>query len=242
MDLVNSSWKSESPSSIKTVLDNLWDLYSEYLSRNDGATIAARNHIMYYLGRLPGPDVNDKLLSAYKIEKEIFVKISILFALMKKSNFEKEAELFNNLHSYQKWDETNRGYHLVYYGDWELENQTPPYLDDGRRKWEGVYENLMRHLLDNKKYVPLKRIDIFTIRRLIEVRQDVTPLKEEDIQNIRKTIDAMENKPRGFKTQVNAEFDKLIAVFNRYKKPSFSSRVFQIIQQLSSIFFPFTLR
>ena len=236
--LVNNSWKSESAQNIKLVLDNLWELYSKYLSQDENSTIAARNHIMYYLGRLPGQEANDKLLSAYNDENEIFVKISILFALMKKSNFEKEAELLNNLNFNQKWDETNRGYHLVYYGDWKLENQTPPYLDDGRRPWGGVYENLLRHLLDNKKYVPLKRIDIFTIRRLIEVRKNATPLKEEDVQNIRKTIDAMENKPKGFKKLVKIEFEQLEIVFNRYKKGSIFSRFFQVIQLLCNSLIP----
>jgi len=215
--IVRALWKYEERDGIKKILQNLWSVYKQYLSNKDPSSIAIRNHAMYYIGRLPDPEAKDMLKVADMMESEIFVKLSIAFGLIKLEDYEKEEELFEKMEHDEVWDRANRGYHLVYYGDWILKDETPPYLDDGTKPWARTFKALLRHIQSQeKRHIALRRIELLTIRRFIEVRGYYNPpMVRNDLKIIENAINRMEDEPQGFLKKVKDEFDKLKNTFDK---------------------------
>jgi hypothetical protein len=171
---------------------------------------------MYYIGRLPNPQAEVNLRIADTMEQEIFVKLSIAFGLIKLEDYEKENELFEYLKDNEDWDRANRGYHLVYYRDWMLEDEEPPYIDNGTKTWKRTLKALLRHIQDQERHhVALRRIELLTIRRLIEVRGCCSPMTKNHLDDIKTSIISMEDKPQGFLKKVEDEFDELENTFER---------------------------
>lgn len=171
---------------------------------------------MYYIGRIPDPKAKEKLKVANTMERETFVKLSIAFGLMKLEDYGMEDELFEKLKNNEAWDKANRGYHLVYYGDWILKDEEPPYLDDGTKTWGRTLKNLIRHIQSKERgHIALRRIELFTIRRFIEVRGSCNPMTKEHLRVIKESIERMEDKPEGFLKKVEDEFYELENVFKK---------------------------
>lgn len=209
--------KKERKDDIIRILDNLWQIYLKSLSDNSASGIAIRNHVMYYIGRLPISEVKEKLKSADEMETIIFVKLSIAFGLIRLEDYDKENELFEFLNNNDDWDKANRGYHLVYFSDWILKDEVPPYIDDGTKKWGGAFKALIRHIKDNeKRHTPLRRIELNTIKRFIETRGDCGPITKDNIDEIKTIISNMNDEHEGFLNKVEDEFHELEDTFNKY--------------------------
>ena len=213
--IIRSLWTHEAREGIKKMLENLWGVYKEYLKSNDAPSIAIRNHAMYYIGRLLDPEAREKLRVADTMEREIFVKLSIAFGLMKLEDYGMEKELFEKLKNNEEWDKANRGYHLVYYGDWILKDEEPPYLDDGTKKWGRTLKALLRHIQSReKRHCALRRIELFTIRRFIEVRGSCNPMTKEHLRVIKESVGCMK-EPQSFSKKVKDEFFELENIFKK---------------------------
>lgn len=214
---VRTLWRHESKEGIKKMIENLCKIYGEYLKGKDSLSIAIRNHAMYYIGRLPDPEAKEKLKVANTMESETFVKLSIAFGLIKLEDYEMENELFEKLENSEAWDKANRGYHLVYYGDWILlKNEEPPYLDEGTKPWTRTLKALLRHIQSQeKRHVALRRIELFAMRRFIEAREYCRPMTKDHLKVIEESIERMEDKPQGFLEKVEDEFHKLKNTFDK---------------------------
>lgn len=214
--IVRTLWGREKEEDIKKMLGNLWEVYEKRVGIQNSLSIAIRNHSMYYIGRLPDPKAKEKLRIADTMEKETFVKLSIAFGLMKLEDYKMENELFEKLTTNEAWDKANRGYHLVYYGDWILKDEEPPYLDDGTKTWGRTLKALLRHVRSPERpYIALRRIELFTIRRFMEVRENCDPMTKEHISVIRKSIRRMEDELQGFLKKVGDEFYQLENTFDK---------------------------
>lgn len=214
--IIRALWTHEAREGIEKMLKNLWQVYEDLLTNNDASSIAIRNHTMYYIGRMPDPKAKERLKVANTMERETFVKLSIAFGLMKLENYGMEGELFEKLKNNEEWDEANRGYHLVYYGDRILKDEEPPYLDDGTKTWGRTLKNLIRHIQSKERgHIALRRIELFTIRRFIEVRGSCNPMTKEHLRVIKESIERMEDKPEGFLKKVEDEFYELENVFKK---------------------------
>jgi hypothetical protein len=212
--IIKALWTHEAREGIEKMLKNLWQVYEDLLTNNDASSIAIRNHTMYYIGRIPDPKAKERLKVANTMERESFVKLSIAFGLMKLEDYEMEDELFEKLKNNEEWNEANRGYHLVYYGDWILKGEEPPYLDDGTKTWGRTLKNLIRHIQSKERgHIALRRIELFTIRRFIEVRGSCNPMTKDQLEAINESIGRMEDKPQGFVKKVKDEFYELKNVF-----------------------------
>ncbi len=213
--LIKSIWKIKSLEYLRIILDNLWSFYEEIVHSNEKSNLAIRNHIMYYIGRLPIKEAKRKLLIADDIEKDVFVKLSIAFGLIKLSDYKKEDEFYTLLKSDDLFDKANRGYHLVYYRDWNIKNEQPPYLDTGQHKWDATFQALRNHLLSKEpRHLTLRRVEYFTLKRFIEVRKKSEPLSKEDLKLFENAITDIENKD--FRDKAYAEFKKLKKVWKKY--------------------------
>jgi hypothetical protein len=80
-----------------------------------------------------------------------------------------EAAYYASLRKLGAWDEINRGYHLYYYGDIDIdEGQVPP-KDDGTSPAESTLRTLFHRLQRSQpEHLTLRRIELFTIRRFLE--------------------------------------------------------------------------
>lgn len=208
---------NERTDDIRRILVNLWQIYEDFLRDSSASGIAIRNHVMYYIGRLPISEAKDKLITADKMEQDIFVKLSIAFGLIKLEDYEKENELLYHLKNNDDCDKANRGYHLVYYRDWMMKNELPPYIDDGTKTWGGTLKALISHIKDiEKHHIALRRIELFTIKRFIETREDCGPMTIDNLDEIRTIITDMDDEPRGFLKKVDNEFHELEDTFYKY--------------------------
>jgi hypothetical protein len=215
--IIRISWNFNKNEEIGRSLGNLWDVYQLHLGKTDVRSIAIRNHAIYYIGRLPDEKARDKLETANEVEKEIFVKLSIAFGLIKMGDYEMESRLYDNLKNYELWDKENRGYHLVYYGDWILKDDTPPYIDDGIKPWNRTFSSLLDHIESNEKqHIALRRIELLTIRRFIEVRIPLPPPAKHELKSIKKSVENMDDSPEGFKKAVESELIELEKLISTY--------------------------
>jgi len=213
--IIKTLLKKEKAGDVRRILDNLWQIYQGSLGDDSASGIAIRNHVMYYIGRLPISQAKDKLTTADIMEQDIFVKLSIAFGLIKLEDYKKENELFEYLKKNDDWDKANRGYHLVYYRDWMLKNEMPPYIDDGTKTWGRTLKALIKHIKD-KRHVALRRVELYTIKRFIDTREDCSPMTRDHLAEIRTIITNMNDEPIGFLKKVDDEFHELEDIFYKY--------------------------
>jgi hypothetical protein len=87
-----------------------------------------------------------------------------------------EEAYYASLRTPGVWDEINRGYHLYYYGDIDIdEGQVPP-RDDGNSPAEATLRTLFRRLRRSQpEHLNLRRIELFTVRRFLQTGRHLPP-------------------------------------------------------------------
>jgi hypothetical protein len=80
-----------------------------------------------------------------------------------------EQSYYASLKELGAWDEINRGYHLYYYGDIDIDEEEVPPKDDCSSPAEATLRTLFRRLQRTQpEHLSLRRIELFTIRRFLE--------------------------------------------------------------------------
>lgn len=219
--IVRSIWEESDEQGLQNSLENLWFVYTDTLGKNSATDLMKRNQATYYIGRLGLSDSVTRLRQANNTEDNLFVRLSIGFGLIKLCQFDIEEAFYTKLTKEEKWDIGNRGYHLVYYRDWQPEG-APPYNDPGNISWSNTMRALLRHINSNApRHIAMRRVEIFTIKRFVETRGDPGPLDEKRLNAIEHAleeleIDQKEHVPKDFSLKVQSEYSDLKTVWEKH--------------------------
>jgi hypothetical protein len=198
------------------VINNIKSLYmTNLLDDDDVSAITKRVHSVYHLSRLQVDDRDKFIDQALSKEKNISVRLSLYFGAIKSGSLEKEEKLYQLLKSNPEYSDANRGYHLAYYSDMIMENKLP-FKDNPSLVWNGTLNAFLRHFgsLDDGHYF-LWRIDLLTMRLLMEVRNSTQPVDSDIIDKIEKHIcdrNNLLNYPE-FQNKVKIEFEKMVSTW-----------------------------
>jgi len=214
--IIKSLWVRSNGYELKDGFQHLTEVYDSNLKDQSDRGIARRNHAVYYLGRMPYGDCQAYLKRIAPAEQSNFVKSSIAFSLIMMEDLAEEEEFYSLLVSDSEMDKINRGYHLVYYGDWSLTGEQPPYRDEGKHNWPHTFAALKRHLQSTeKRYAALRRIELYTMRRLMEARQNIGPVTSEAISTIEGCAEAASQISQVFGEKVMKEYKLLQHTFQK---------------------------
>ena len=189
------------------------NLRMEYMDRllSDSSNIIRRTHIVYYLSRIDLEE-NKKILKniLHDMEKEVEIKLSICFGMIKLGDLEEEEYLFHMLEEDPEWDDTNRGYHLLYYKD--VEGMKVPFRDDGKGTWKKTFNALKNHICQEEQYYYLTRIDLQIMKRFFICHEQKDMFTKADIEDIEQSILKRKKKKSDFVDKVAAEWEVLKSV------------------------------
>lgn len=187
----------------KLISDNLFCLYIKALTFEE-KNIIKRTNIVYYLSRINLIQNKMRLKRIlHNQEKEVEIRLSICFGMVKLGDLEEEEFLYNEVENNIEWDETNRGYHLLYYKD--VENKEVPFRDNGNASWKKTFKALKNHICNEEQYYFLGRIDLQIMRKFL-INHDENLFTLEDIENLEKNILAKWDKQDSFCMKVIAEW------------------------------------
>ena len=204
------------------VFGALYDIYSQHVGEETQDAILSRVHAIYHISRLNSPQREKCLEKAFNSEKHISVLLSLYFGTIKMGNLEKEEEFYNLLITDQDYNEANRGYHLAYYSD-SIVKDDLPFKDNTDLMWNGTLRAFLRHFSSNNiSHYYLRRIDLVTMRQLIEARKIVEPLSEEILKSLEKIIESFDTKNNNqfeiYNEKIKTEFKELVDVYNKYNR------------------------
>lgn len=190
----------------KLISDNLFCIYTKALTF-EGKNIIKRTHIVYYLSRINLAENKTRLKSIlHNQEKEVEIRLSICFGMVKLGDLEEEAFLYDKIENDIEWDETNRGYHLLYYKD--VENKEVPFRDNGKTSWKKTFKALKNHICNEEQYYYLGRIDLQIMRKFL-LTHDEDLFRAEDIEELEQNILAKWDKSDSFCREVINEWHLL---------------------------------
>ena len=150
---------------------------------------------MSYVVRLGHPESVALLRKFESRESDLFIKLSMQYSLIRMCQFDAEEQLVERIRENDEWDRLNRGYHLVYYGDWRPQD-SPPYRDPGRIPWDKTMKALLRNIESPEPgYVAMRRVNLLTAKRFMETRGCCGPLCSDVLMCIEKAIGKF--KPSG---------------------------------------------
>lgn len=136
----------------------------------------AKNQLVYLLGRIDEGAENQSFLSSIwnSSSESQFVKHSAAFGAIMLGDARIETEYYNLLSTSPNDDEMNRGYHLYYYGDIDAPERAMPIVDPGQGDAELTLRRLFTRLSrSERRYLNLRRIEMFTMRRFLETKRPV---------------------------------------------------------------------
>ena len=163
-------------------------------SNGSSKHLQIQSNIAYYLTRISHDKCIDEISTAQEMivlkNPHPTVMLSIYFGFVKSGKMDYEEKLFNKLLE-NEFSDFNRGYHLTYYSDQkDVPGKGLPYRDKGG-EWPKTYQALKRHLiLDDEKYVFLRRIELLTIQQLMEKRNNNDYLSKDEVQLIQSHIES----------------------------------------------------
>lgn len=210
-------WRTYGLENKKIILNNLWGIYIAALDTNTAQAVMRRNLVAYYIGRMDTEEAKSKMIEMDNIEKDPLVKLSIGFGLIKQGDFVKEAELLGTLRRDPSWDLANRGYHLVYYRDWDIRERKSPFYDPENIPWNKTLNALLRHIQNPKlRHVALRRVELYTIRRFVETRNHKEPISSDIMDLLQVAIESpvdIQDVPDKYHELVKHELDELRAAW-----------------------------
>jgi hypothetical protein len=210
--IVRALWRDMDNIKKIETLNNLAKAFDKVAGHNDIDSLLIRNQATYYIGRLNIPEATQKLREIDASENNLVVKLSVSFGLISYGSFDVEERFLSHLKTEPDWDQANRGYHLVYYHDWQVSTSKPPYYDPGNIPWRNTLRSLVRHITNESlRYVALRRIELFTIKRFIETRKTKDLLDSNIMDRLEKAltnipVDIVKDVPEGFHEKVMEEY------------------------------------
>ncbi|MBQ8763251.1 MAG: DUF4062 domain-containing protein [Clostridia bacterium] len=214
-------WLECSQTEREQIFSALYEQYIKNLNKTDLNEVLLRVHAIYHIARLDSPQRQQCIDIAFKSEDHISVLLSLYFGAIKMGNLSKEEEFYNLLTSDLCYDDANRGYHLAYYSDSIVGNELP-FKDNETCEWTGTLKAFERHFnSDELGHFFLRRIDLVTMRRLIESRKDINPLTDEFLKNLEIILEQPLNDSQSqyyeFNDKVKEEYKKLVELYNKLK-------------------------
>lgn len=185
------------------IFSNIKELYWECFGKSGAVNTLKRVHAVYYLSRLNVKGANDEITRIFNVEKEPAVLQSLYFGVIKRGDLNREKELYSLLNNDDKYSDSNRGYHLAYYGSisWHIEI---PYKDDASISWDGPLRAFQRHFASRDiEHYRLRRIDLVTMRQFMEFRGTRKPLTDEILEVFEKQLEWIPHA-------VSSDYQKLI--------------------------------
>jgi DNA polymerase III delta prime subunit len=184
------------------------------------STEFAKNQILYLLGRIdPSPENRQFLASIWNGKTESrFIRYAAAWAEARLGNKAVEAAYYGSLSKLGDWDQINRGYHLYYYGDIDIdEGQVPP-KDDGTSPAESTLRTLFRRLQrPQPENLNLRRIELFTVRRFLETHRQPPRDVDDPKAIVRSAARSANRHPFGprFAQSVKEEAGSVIRLLSR---------------------------
>lgn len=174
-----------------------------------------KNQLVYLLGRVDDSlPTREFLRTVWKSEGSAFVRYSAAFAAIMLGETTIEQEYYNLLQESPRDEDINRAYHLYYYGDVELrESEMPPH-DDGCSAARQTLTRLAERLrLKEPRNTALRRVELFTVRRLLETGRSV-PLGVDMEGPVREVLKEVEKQPfeEPFAASARAEAQAILAL------------------------------
>lgn len=214
-------WREKSSKEQDEIYTAIHEQYIHNIGKDTDQAIATRVHAVYHMCRLESKMRKESIEQAFNLENHISVKLSLYFGSIKMGQLDREEEFYNILLQNKDYSRANRGYHLAYYADAIHENKMP-YYDDDCSNWQGTLRAFERHFESEKpEHFYLRRIDLFTMKELIESRKRVTPLSEEKMAFFKGKIRSCKYseipKYNEYSQKIEKEFEDLITTFEKYK-------------------------
>lgn len=206
-------WNEATPEVQVKIVTNLHNQYLQNLGNDSFEAVSKRVHAIYHIGRFGTPQRQEIVEKAFNSETHLSVRLSLFFGEIKMGNLIKEQDFFELLTSDQDCNEANRGYHLAYYAD-SVYGNALPYVDDISKKWTGTLKAFLRHFssTDVSHYF-LRRIDLITMKNLIEARTNVEPLTNDILNDFERLIN---DSP--FSKEFSEFHSKIIIAFDELKR------------------------
>lgn len=214
-------WREKSTKKQEEIYEAIREQYFYNIGKVTDEAIATRVHAAYHICRLESKKRQESIEQAFASEKHISVKLSLYFGAIKLGQLDKEEEFYNMLSENEEYCRANRGYHLAYYAD-AIQANKMPYYDDEYSDWQGTMRAFERHFESEEiGHFFLWRIDLFTMKELIEARKKVVPLTQEKIEFFERKIKsckyAVDSRYRDYNQKIEKEFEDLVKTFENYK-------------------------
>lgn len=200
------------------IIDNIYTLFMECAGSTDNEDIAKRVHAAYHLSRISGVNDDGKIDRIFNFEKERAVLQSLYFGVIKKGQLNREKELYQLLINDEEYSNSNRGYHLAYYDS--LRQKEIPFKDDSSVTWSGTLKAFLRHFSSTSdEHYYLRRIDLVTMKQLMESHGKADPLTDESLAKIEYYIFNPKNTQwPEFQKCIEDEFDSVKKTYTRLQK------------------------
>ena len=211
-------WLERNQHDKERVFSALYEQYNDNIDDNSQNAVSSRVHAIYHIARLESSNRDKCIDMAFKVENHISVLLSLFFGSIKMGRMDREDEFYNLLVNDEKYNTANRGYHLAYYSDAIVGDQLP-FIDNVSSNWTGTLKAFERHFSsDELGHYYLRRIDLVTMRQLIEARSSVFPLTEESLnwfgEKIENSQYAKQLKYQEFNNKLKEEYAQLVKVFH----------------------------
>jgi DNA polymerase III delta prime subunit len=152
-----------------------------------------RDQVMYYLGRIQSEKAKEFLSVCYYFERSIWIVRTIAVSSIIQDNLEIEKDYLTRVSSEEKVDSVNRGFCLVYHGDFS--RKLGDYEDDNTSSWRKTRNAFFAKLSDaTVREQRLRWWRLLTIRRFLETRNEfktVTSTEREMLEQADKNIESL---------------------------------------------------
>jgi hypothetical protein len=180
----------------------------------------AKNQLVYLLGRIDESTATNNFLGLIwrSSQESQFVKYSAAFAATILGDATIENEYYTLLRTSERDDRINRGYHLYYYGDIDVEEHAVPPFDDGQNPAQVTLRQLFIRLRrKEERHRNLRRIELFTIRRFLETARTVPPEVENVISAVEGVMEEAKSHPFGaeFAAGVQSEGKRVLELIGK---------------------------
>lgn len=211
-------WEELNKKKKEKIFNAIAKQYFDNLGKTGDDKILTRVHAIYHMCRLNSLTREECIDRAFETEKNISVLLSLYFGAIKLGKLDKEEDFYQLLNK-EEYSKANRGYHLTYYAD-IIQNGALPYMDDRCSDWQGTLKAIRRHFNSGElEHFFLWRIDLFTIKGLIEERKKVSPLTKEIIEEISDKVSSRTfNGYDEFYKKIEQEMSSLNMTFEKFSK------------------------